>query len=73
VADDGEDEVRQDEQAESDRDVARLDRLAAELVTDEMDVIVSASNPVGNGFVRSLRQPGGNIKGRLMYQLPSGT
>ena len=66
-------------------DVARLDRLAAELVTEEMDVIValdnsairaaqratskipivmvSASNPVGNGFVRSLRQPGGNITG----------
>ena len=66
-------------------DVLRLDRLAAELVTEGCDVIVaidnsairaaqratskipivmiSASDPVGNGFVRSLRQPGGNITG----------
>lgn len=66
-------------------DVARLDRLAAELVTEGFDVIVavdnsairavqratskipivmvSASDPVGNGFVQSLRQPGGNITG----------
>ena len=37
---------------------------AAQRATSKIPIVmVSASDPVGNGFVRSLRQPGGNITG----------
>jgi putative ABC transport system substrate-binding protein len=52
----------------ADGDFGRLPRLAAELaarrITSSIPIVIaSAADPVGNGFVKSLARPGGNITG----------